>query len=418
MPSITTSLSPNAQTDDVLLAIKLLFSPWKWKIGKEIYELEEKFKKYFQIKHSLAFNSGRTSLLAILSSLNFEKDSEIIIQSYTCVAVPAPIIWSGYKPIYVDIKKETLNMCPKNLVKKITSKTKAIIIQNTFGNPSGLSEILDIARKNKILVIEDCSHCLGAKYNNKKIGTFGDIAFFSFGRDKVISSVFGSMIITNNDTLFQKIKKYKESSCSKPSNKWIIQQLLHPIIFSAVKPFYTFFSVGKIILEISKRMKLTSKAVELKERNGKKPSFININFPNALACLALNQFKKLENFNNHRNKITNIYNSELSKIQEIEIINTDKNSYNIYLRYTILVENPETIFKFFKQNNIYLGNWYNTSIAPNNIDYTAINYDKTLYPIAEQTASKTINLPTHIHITEKHAFKITKLLVEFFIKKQ
>src|SRR5581483_4013141 len=113
-------------------------------------------------------------------------------QAFTCVAVPNSVLWTGAKAIYADID-ETGNLDPKDLEKKITKKTKAVIIQHTFGIAANMDAIQKVLKGKKIILIEDCAHALGASYKGKKLGTFGEFAFFSFGRDKVISSVFGGM---------------------------------------------------------------------------------------------------------------------------------------------------------------------------------------------------------------------------------
>lgn len=115
----------------------------------------------------------------------------MILQAYTCVSVSNAIIATGAKPIYVDIDAQTLNINPQLIEKHITQKTKAIIVQHTFGIPADIHAIQSIVKKHQLFFIEDCAHALGAQYKEKMVGSFGDIAVYSFGRDKVISSVNG-----------------------------------------------------------------------------------------------------------------------------------------------------------------------------------------------------------------------------------
>lgn len=415
---ITTSLSPNTQFDDVLLALGTLLQPAKWSEGRKIEALESKFKDYLGLNHAISFESGRTCLFSILTSLELDEGDEVAIQSYTCVAVPEPILWTNLKPVYVDIDIHTLNMSAQDLEKKITPKTKAIIIQHTFGNPSGLDQLIKIAKKHKLIIIEDCAHALGAEYEDQKAGTFGDLSFFSFGRDKVISSVFGGTVMTNNSEYAEKINRFKEEKCKYPPKKWTAQQLLHPIIFASVKPLYTFFSLGKIILEVSKRLGITSKAVYSEEKRGEKPHFIQKKLPNAMAILALHQFQKLEKVNKNRIKLAEFYNEQLTDLVKstpnMSIVGNEENKklINIYLRLTLLIENPQTIHAKMKHHNIYLGDWYNDAIAPKGVNYKKIYYDPVTCPNAEKAAAMTINLPTHIGITKKDAQKIVRHLKE------
>src|SRR3989344_6097909 len=198
---ISISLSPNVQKDDVVLAFKLLFKPWTWKKGLAVQKLEEEFKKYLGVKYAFSFNSGRSSLYAILKALDLPKGSDVLLQAFTCNAVPNPVLWAGLNPVYVDCGNDFNSEVESYKVESY----KAAIVQHTFGLPAKIEEISTIVRQKGGVVIEDCAHALGAKYNDKLVGTFGDAAFFSLARDKVISCVYGGMAVTNNDEIGKKL---------------------------------------------------------------------------------------------------------------------------------------------------------------------------------------------------------------------
>ena len=165
--------------------------------------------------------------------------------------------------------------------------------------------------------------------------------------------------------------------------------------------------LGKIIIEISKRLKLFSKAVLPMERQGKKPAFIAYKMPNALAILALHQFKKIDRYNKHRQNICDIYS------QHFPFPLTDHRSpiTSPLLRFPVFVNHPQSIIKTLaKKHHIYLGDWYQQGIAPDNVTYTSINYTPKNCPHAETIAQKTLNLPTHIGITTQDAKKIIQHL--------
>ncbi|MCX6702686.1 MAG: aminotransferase class I/II-fold pyridoxal phosphate-dependent enzyme [Candidatus Wolfebacteria bacterium] len=234
-------ISPNAQWDDVWLAFKLLFQPWKWVYGNNPEKFSEEFKKYLGVKHAFAFDSGRTSLYAILQSCNLKEGDDVLVQAFNCTAAVNPILWVGANPVYVDIESDGYNMSPEDLEKKITQRSKVLIIQHTFGFPAKLDELLAIAKKHNLKVIEDVAHSLGAEFNGKKlglpavasakVGTFGDAAFFSFGRFKIISAVFAGAAVTNNKEIAANLKKFYDSS-AYPARYWIFQQLFHPVLLA------------------------------------------------------------------------------------------------------------------------------------------------------------------------------------------
>jgi len=407
--SIFISLSPNVEKDDIWLALKLIFQSWKWKKGKATKELEENFKNYLGVRHSFALNSGRSAFLAILSALGLEKGDEVLLQAFTCNAAVNPIIWSGLKPIFVDIEKETLNIDPKDLEKKISKTSRVVVVQHTFGMPAKINEILEICKKHNLILIEDCAHSLGADYNGQKVGSFGRASFFSLGRDKIISSVYGGIAVTNDEVLAGKIRDF-QTECSMPSDCWILQQLLHPVLTKIIiMPLYGFFDLGKYVLVAFQRLKIISKAVHKKEKQGKQPKYLPQKMPNALALLGLNQFKKLKRFNQHRVKIAEVYSKGFSAAQT-------ENQKRIYMRYPVLIEGYETneILKFFRKHKIFLDDgWRKSAIVPIGTDQEKMGYKKGSCPIAEEVAQKIINFSTHINISIKAAIGLKNLLKEF-----
>jgi len=326
------------------------------------------------------------------------------------VAVPNSVIWAGGKPVYVDIGND-LNMSPENMVKKISPKSRAIIIQHTFGLPADIDQIIAIAKEHKLAVIEDCAHSLGANHGNKPTGTFGDISIFSFGRDKVISSVFGGMAVTNNKDLAGALLKIQEKSPDAES-VWVKKQLMHTVLMNRfVLPNYMRFGLGKIALEVIKRLGLISKAVYTEERAGAKAEEVLGKMPNALATLTLNQLKKLEVFNEHRRKIAEIYDDGLRELKfPIELPEKPKKSESIYLRYTIQTEYAREIIKRGRRDFILLDDWYNPAIAPAGVENSKIFYNPKTCPNAERISKLVVNLPTNINTNEKDAEKVIELI--------
>jgi dTDP-4-amino-4,6-dideoxygalactose transaminase len=427
---ISVSLSPNTQKDDVLLALKMVFKPGEWQEGEAIKELEENFKKYLGVQFSCSFNSGRSSLEAILHSLEIKSGDDVLVQAFTCNAAINPILKVGAKPVFVDIDS-TLNLSVEDLKKKITPQAKAVMVQHTFGWPADLAEIKDFCRENKLYLIEDCAHSLGAGYSmNKdcglpaearmaKVGTVGDAAFFSFGRDKVISSVYGGMAVTNNPDIAKKIVEF-HASIDYPPRAWTFQQLLHPVLMNyLVLPFYSCLKIGKVFLNFFIRTGILSKAVTRSEGKGVLPNYFPKRLPNALAVLAQNQFKKLEEFNSHRQKIAKIYTEKLGSGKFVLPFAASgvQNKTPIFMKYPILAANPQCLLRKFKENNIYLNDgWAGSPIVPPSTCLEIFGYEKGSCPKAEQAAQKIINLPTHINITAEQAENICFLIQNVNIK--
>lgn len=404
MNPIFTSLSPNVEAEDRRLAWQLLWRPWRWKRGRAIALCEQWFREYFGVQHVWSVNSGRSGLFLILQALGVGKGDEVLLQAFTCNAVPNPVLWVGAMPIYVDINEDSLNIDPADLEKKITPRAKAIIIQHTFGYPADMDRILAIAKKHNLIVIEDCAHALGATYHGKKVGTLGDVAFFSFGRDKVISSVYGGMIITKDAVIARRIEAiYKD--ISYPGLYWIKQQLLHPIVMEWVMRWY---GLGKFFLFALQKLHLLSLAVQPREKRGVKPSFFPRRLPNALAALAFSQLQRLEHFNAHRRTLAQFYRESIKG--SYTHLQSENASEAIFLRYTVRHHNAHTILKSARKRGIYLGDWYTSVIAPADTDLFAMRYTPGSCPRAEQLSREVLNLPAHIRVTQSNAQRIVTFL--------
>lgn len=410
--TIFTGFSPNLTLRDTLISLKYLCLPWNWffwQNGKYPAIAEKKLQEFFNIKFCNVFDSGRSALYFALKSLGAAEEIEVLVQAYTCVVVANAINWTDAKPIYVDIGND-FNIDPNDLVKKITTKTKILIIQHTFGQPAKLDEILAIAKQYNLKVVEDCAHSLGARYNNKLTGTFGDIGMLSFGSDKIISCCRGGALITNNELLNKKISEYKNSLQQASYNK-IFQHLMHYPVFYFSKPLYS-FKIGKLLLLLAKKIGIINSIIYQPEKIGERVKFYPAKLSNALAQILVNQINEIDIINRHRQQIATLYSQ---KIKNKNIKSPLKDSVNsIYLRYPILINEPKKLLAYTKKQNIILGDWYNASLAP-----ADCNLDKTGYKIgdcynAELLASQSVNLPTDRQINFEDVERIIKTINSFF----
>ena len=161
--------------------------------------LSKFFFKTSSYKDCFFMTSGaRSSLNIVIKSLNFNKDSEIIVLGHTCSEVPNVIISNNLKPVYVDINIELLCFTLKDLIKKINSKTRAVIIQHHLGFFNYDPKMISFLKEKSIIIIEDCALALGSKFENINAGTIGDFAIFSFGKSKTFNAYLGGCILVNN----------------------------------------------------------------------------------------------------------------------------------------------------------------------------------------------------------------------------
>jgi perosamine synthetase len=170
-------------------------------LGPKAEEFERNIASFVGTKHAVAVSSGTTALHIIARSLELGPGDEVLVPSFTFAASVNAILYEGCTPVFVDIDPETLNIDPADIERKITARTRAILVVDIFGHPADWDEILLIARKHNLKVMDDSCEALGAEYKGTKIGQFGDAAAFSFYPNKQMTLGEGGVIVTNSDEI-------------------------------------------------------------------------------------------------------------------------------------------------------------------------------------------------------------------------
>lgn len=407
---------PNTQKDDVLLA-KSIF---KGKISTEdsIQKLEEEFQSVFN-STPLLFNRGREALYFLLKELQLTKDDEVLVQAFTCIAVVAPILWVKSNPLFVDIDPRTFNMNLDLLKKGISKKTRAIILQHTFGNIADIKKVRDVvdeininrAANRKIYIIEDCAHIFTTNTPSHDIGKYSDFYFFSFAQDKSISCTQGSALFINNQQLQTKLlQEYKKlPTVSNEQGEYIIRYIIlwdriKRNYFKTVIPF-TNITVGRIQLILFRLLGLIKKQASL-------DTFTISNIQklgNDQAALLLNQLSKAEAFNKHRSNIVANYSINLR-----EELRFNSNN-NTLVRYPLLISNRGEIKNRLKSNRIIAGIWYSSPVFPLTSveELKRCHYEPGSCPLAERLGSLVLNLPTNIEVGKIDMEKIIETVNTF-----
>lgn len=187
--------------------------------GEKIRELEKNFAEYHGIKYAISVNNATAGLHAALAASGVGPGDEVIVTPYSFTSSATCILMQNAIPVFADVDLETYNIDPEEIKKKITPQTKAIIVVHLQGSPAKMDEIMAIAKKNNLIVIEDCAQAIGAKYKNVLVGTIGDIGVFSFNEPKHMSTGEGGMIITNNDELAEKCRLIRNHGEALDSGK-------------------------------------------------------------------------------------------------------------------------------------------------------------------------------------------------------
>jgi dTDP-4-amino-4,6-dideoxygalactose transaminase len=403
------SAAPNIEKDDFWLAVKILFSPWRWRDKHLIVKFEKCIKETLGIKYTKTFDSGRSSIYVALKSLGIKKGDEVLIPSFTCLVVANAVSWTGAIPIYLDISNDDFNIALDDIEEKITKNTKALLVQHTFGKIIDVKSLRKRLPKN-ILVIEDWAHTI----HTKNI-LYGDIGILTFGSEKVISSVKGGAIITNNEVLYRKIEKISQNLPEYPILNTILN-IFNPIFWRVITPLYSIgfncVNLGGIIRLFAFKLGLLGGVITKKELKGEKPSNLPSNISPALCILGLNQLQKLEKLNTHRAEIAKIYDKYLRKYSDYKEFSTDR----VWLRYPILVMSEgkkKKIISLSKKEKIFIGDWYKYPLFASRVKSQAYKrnyFNRTMVPITISKCGKVLNLPTSINISKTRANKLAKLI--------
>ncbi|HUT31420.1 MAG TPA: DegT/DnrJ/EryC1/StrS family aminotransferase [Sedimentisphaerales bacterium] len=183
---------------------KIWASRWLTNNGEFVKLLENRLEEYLKVKNLLLVANGTLALQLPLRLLGLE--SEVITTPFTFAATTNAILWERLTPVFADIDPETFNIDPKNVERKITDKTSAILAVHVYGNPCYVEELQAIAEKHNLQLIYDAAHAFGVEYDNQSVFNYGDISTLSFHATKVFSTVEGGAMIVKDDELYERMK--------------------------------------------------------------------------------------------------------------------------------------------------------------------------------------------------------------------
>ena len=351
-------------------------APFSFWGGPYVQQLEKDWCKYYGTKYAVSVNSATSGLYAAIGALDIGFGDEVIVSPYTMSACASGPLVYGAIPIFADVELETGCLDPNSIEEKITPKTKAILLVHQFGIPADMDAIMEIARDHDLKVIEDCAQAHGAKYKGKYVGNFGDISVFSLNVNKTIQTGEGGVCTTNDDELrfrLAMIRNHGEVAI-----------------------------VGSDYTHIQNLLGFNYRLTEVN------------------AAIGIEQFKKLDKLNNHRMKLIDYLNENLTKYDCFITPNGRDGCYSTYYVYPLryLVEKGgikrEELIKMLKAEGmsfypgyarpIYLQPCYQEKIvfkngypftAPENKDIKT-NYHKGSCPTCEKLYNEQMIVNGHV----------------------
>ncbi len=336
-----------------------------------IKKFEKKFRDYLGSKFSMATSSCTGALTIALAVLGIGSGDEVIVPELTWIATAAPIVHLGAEPVFVDVLQDTWCIDPKKIEEAITPKTKAIIVVHLYGNIAEMDEIQEIARKHNLYIIEDAAEGLGSEYHNKKAGSMGHFGVFSFHGTKTIATGEGGMLVTNDETLYNKARILADHG-RNPNEK---------------KMFW--------------------------------PEIIGYKFKmsNLQAAMGLAQIERIDNLIKRKREVFKQYKLDLGSVNGISFNPEKSGTKNSYWMTTILFDkhlqvDRNELLAQFKNHNI--------DIRPFFYPLSSLTFFKKNEKnmAAYDIAPRGINLPCYNDITNEQIKKVCLILSEFIGGKQ
>lgn len=353
---------------EIDLAIKRVLEKSVFIGGSEVEEFEKEVTKFCKTKYAIGVNSGTDALYLSLKALGIKEGDEVITTPFTFIATAEVIANCGARPIFVDIEPTTYNIDTSKIEEKITKKTRAIIPVHLFGQMADMKEIMRIAKKYKLKVVEDAAQAIGAEYKGKKAGTMGDIGCFSFFPSKNLGAYGdGGMIITNNKKLAEKIRLIKNHG-SSPTQKYL-----------------------NLVLGVNSRL-------------------------DALQAAILRvKLKHLKEWSKKRRQKADYYSKQIKKNKK-EIITPEimPGRTHIFHQYTLRVKGGkrDRIINYLNQNGIPTMVYYPLPLHLQPA-FKYLGYKKNSFPEAEKAANEVFSLPIYPEISKNNQDAVIKRIKEF-----
>ncbi len=351
----------------IISAIKKITQKGNFILGKEVESFEKDFAKYCGVKYCVGVASGTDAILLALRSLGIGRGDEVIVPANTFISTVLPIIYVGATPVLVDIDPQSYNIDPSRIEKKISQKTKAIIPVHLFGQIVEMDKILEIAKKHKLLVIEDAAQAHGSTFKNKKAGSFGTIGCFSFYPGKNLGAYGdGGAIVTNNKSIAEKIKTLRNIGQAK---KYIHSEKGY-----------------------------------------------NSRLDTIQAAVLRIKLRQLDGWNQERRRLASLYNKKLSALPVSIPTVSSGNVTNFHL-YVIRAPKRDELLKYLHKNKIYAGIHYPVPVHLHKA-LKDLGYKKGDFPITEKYALQIISLPIFPGMTKKEVGIIAEAIKSFYENKR
>jgi len=355
------------------------------------------------------FLRGRVALYAILKALGIGAGDEVIVQAFTCCAVPLPILGTGARAVFADVDLATFNLDPASVAARVTSRSKAIVVQHTFGIPADMDALLQIARSRGLLLIEDCCHTLASSYGGTLVGHFGDAAFTAYRWGKPLVLGIGGTAVIHPEASRKRLQAIHQAAripgileTARFCVEYIGHQLLlHPSTYWVARDAYR--RLVRLGLAVATFPKAELEGA-LADGDIAMPPFQAERLAERIGSV----FEAAE----YRRRIAARYATALSEYGARTCV-LDRKCDPVFLRYPLLSREKERVLELARKRRIEVGDWFVSAIHPHSDSQCDdLGYRKGMCPAAELAGSQILTLPIRARAQEHEADRVLDFLGE------
>jgi perosamine synthetase len=360
--------------EDINLITKIIKRGNGWAMGPEIEEFENQIKKFVGCDYCLTLNSGTSALHATNLAYGIGKGDEVIIPSFSFISTANSVLFVDASPIFTDIEEENYGLDPKEIERKITEKTKAIIPMDYAGQSCKIFEIKDIAKENKLILIEDAAEALGSSVKGNKVGSVSDSSIFSFCGNKVLTTGEGGAVVTNSKEIYEKVK----------------------------------------IIRSHGRMDTTSYFNNPSSSNYSMLGY-NWRMSSITASLGISQLQKLDKIISMRKRNAETLSKHLSKHPEIQVPNPPEGYDHIYQMYSIRLKDNQTrndLKKYLLNLKIFCKVYFDPIHEMQ--FYKNMNNNQLSLPMTKKISDEILTLPLYPNMTYEEINYLVDSIDSFF----
>ncbi|MFP4106089.1 MAG: DegT/DnrJ/EryC1/StrS family aminotransferase [Phycisphaerae bacterium] len=358
-----------------------------------VQEFERAFAQQIGHEYAKATWKGRVALYAILRAMGIQEGDEIILPGYTCVMNVNPIMYLGATPVYADIDPVTYNIRPERLEEKISSRTRAIIAQHTYGYPCEMDDILAVAGRHGIPVLEDCCLALGSRYKGKLCGTFGHAAYWSFQWNKPFTTGIGGVAATSDSSLAAAIEELCEREMEEPSPRQARLLAMQRLVYRAAIYPKTNATATRLFRWLTRKGIVVGSS-STAEFDPAIPAGFFTSMGPGQARAGLRQLGQLERNLTHRREMAQLY-DQLLRESGWDLPNIQSHMDPVLVRYPLRISDKARAVTEAPSAYVELGTWFECPLHPMETPMEKYGYRDGMCPVAEEACREVVNLPTH-----------------------